>query len=158
VEASLIGKALNFGFNDYGFESHASKINYNRWLNYVANHINLNIAKKNLRFTIVCNKTTLSILNLFKVSGFILAYHLITKNGQTSVVVYIYFYKKTLLFRNLKIISTASRSFFITRKALFLIEKRTLNSILMLSTSHGIISHTKALQKGIGGKLLFLVF
>lgn len=158
MEASLIGKALNFGFNDYGFESHASKINYNHWLNYVTNQVNLNIAKKNLRFTIICNKTTLSILNLLKTSGLILNYYLIIKNNQTSAVVYIYFYKKTLLFRNFKIISTASRSFFITRKVLFLIEKRTLNSIFVLSTPKGIISHKKALQEGIGGKLLFLIF
>lgn len=158
MEASLIGKALNFGFNDYGFESHASKINYNRWLNYVASQINLNVAKKNLRFTIIYNKTVLSILNQFKVLGFVLNYYLVTQNNQTRVVVYIYFYKKALLFKNFKLISTASRSFFITRRALFLIEKRTLNSIFMLSTPKGIISHKKALLEGIGGKLLFLVF
>ena len=29
VEASLIGKALNFGFNDYGFDSRASNLKYN---------------------------------------------------------------------------------------------------------------------------------
>ena len=51
METSLIGKALNFGFNECEFESRVSNI-YSYSLNYTLNQININLKKRNLKFYI----------------------------------------------------------------------------------------------------------
>ena len=157
MEASLIGKALNFGFNDYGFDSHASKLNFNYWLPYIINQINLNSAKKNLKFCVTFNKTNMTLLKILNKFGVILSYSLIKEKNFFKIIVYIYYFKNILFFKNFQQISTSSKSFFISSRMLFLLNKRTANSIFLLSTNNGIISHNEALKKNIGGKLLLLL-
>ncbi len=157
MEASLTGKALNFGFNDYGFDSHASKLNFNYWLPYLINQINLNAAKKNFKFHIVFNKTNLSLLKVLSKFGVVLSYSLTKEKSFFKIVVYIYYFKNILFFKNFQQISTSSKSFYITSQMLFLLSKRSANSIFLLSTSYGVISQQEALKKNIGGKLLLLL-
>ncbi len=64
METSLIGKALDFGSNDCGFESRVSNIFYNYSYNYVINHLVFNTQKKNLKFEISHTKKNLKLLIL----------------------------------------------------------------------------------------------
>lgn len=157
MEASLTGKALNFGFNDYGFESRASNLNSNFWLPYLINQINLNLAKKSLKFYIFFNKSNILLLNIFQKLGVILSYSIVQKNGHTRIMVYLYYYKKTLFFKNFKLISSASHSYYITSHMLRMLNKRMGNSILLLSCNQGIVTQKTALSKNIGGKLLLML-
>lgn len=59
METSLIGKAADFGSEEYGFESHVSNMFANSSINTI-NHINLNLKKKKLKFEFKFNKKKLS--------------------------------------------------------------------------------------------------
>ncbi len=154
METSLTGKALDFGSNEYGFESHVSNL-YNYYLNYVLNKIKINQSKKSLFFDIIFSKKNLNIVILFKNLGLIRRFYILKhKNGRFIIRLFILFYKNLPLFLDFKIISKPSISYYISTKALKIIDSRTLNSIFLLSTSFGIITHKEALSLNIGGKLL----
>lgn len=157
MEASLTGKALNFGFNDYGFDSHASKLNFNYWLPYLINQINLNAARKNFKFYVIFNKTNLNLLKTLNRFGVVLSYSLVKDGGFFKIAVYVYYFKNILLLKNFRQISTSSKSFFISAQMLFLLNKRSANSIFLLSTNQGVVSQQEALKKNVGGKLLLLL-
>ncbi len=156
MEASLIGKALDFGSNDYGFESRASKINHKYWLSYVINHLNFGIARKNFRVSINYNKTTLALIKIFKHYGVVANYALKIEKKLT-IIVHIYYYKNLSFIKNYKLLSSIGKSFFITKRMLALLDKKIGGSLLFLSCNAGLISHKIALKKSLGGKLVLLL-
>lgn len=157
METSLIGKALDFGSKEYGFESHVSNTMYNYAWNYVINHLQLNSSKKNLKFDILYTKKILHIIKFFKRIGLIKNFYLFRTNNLIKIKIFIAFHKKLPLCKHMRLISTPSRFFFISYKALLLLHNRTLNSFYVLSTPHGLISHVEALKLRIGGKLMILL-
>lgn len=154
VETSLIGKALNFGFNEYGFESCVSNILYNYNVSYVLNSININKARKNLIFKINFSKRNLIFLRLLKNLNFIHKFLVIKKNNKLCIYIYLYYFKNAWIGKNFKLISTPSKSFFISFKALRLLTKRTGNSIFIISTNLGLVTHNTAVKEKIGGLLI----
>jgi ribosomal protein S8 len=153
MEASLIGKALNFGFSDYGFESRASKL-HNYHLNYVFNHFNLNMAKKFLNFNLIYNKKNLKIALIFKKTGILKKYYFFKKNNFKFIKLFVFFYKAAPICKKVKIITTPTKTFSISFKALKFLHRRTNNSIYVLSTPFGLMSHFTAIKLKIGGKIL----
>lgn len=157
LETSLIGKALDFGSSDYGFESRVSKMIYNYFYNYVINHLHINSAKKSLKFEIVHSRKVFNLLCVFKKLGCLKSFFIFKNNKNLKIRIFIYFYKKSPIFKNFKLISTPSKSFCISLKALKLLHNRTQNSLYLLSTTKGIITHLEALRFKIGGQLLLLI-
>ena len=78
METSLIGKALDFGSNEYGFDPRVSNIRYNTYA-YVVNHLNLAISRKKLFIKIKYTKKTLSLVKALHKIGYISNYSVIVK-------------------------------------------------------------------------------
>jgi len=57
----------------------------------------------------------------------------------------------------MQLISTISKKFTISVKALTILDKSLKNSILLIETSRGIITHKEALRRHLGGLLLCLI-
>jgi ribosomal protein S8 len=70
------------------------------------------------------------------------------------IKIYLYYYKNKIISNNFKILSTPSKSFFLSYKSLRLLSKRTSSSIFILSTDKGILSHKQALNQKLGGLVL----
>ena len=122
---------------------------------YLINHINFAIKKKSRFTTIRLTRKILSLLRLLRALGYLLYLRLSSKKHFKSyVIITPIFYKTTTFYPSIKLISTPSKKFSVTIKALRIIDKSLKHSILILETSHGLITHKKALRYGIGGFLL----
>lgn len=158
---SLIGKALNFGFNEYGFESRVSKINYFCPINYLINNINFNSKNKKIFFKIRITNKMIYFLQLFKKYNLISSFYLykIKKNKLNFIYAFIFssysknlnitFYYKSFYLKN--------RRLRVSLKALSLLKHRTGDSIYLLSTPCGVINHNQALESNKSGFFLGLI-
>jgi ribosomal protein S8 len=158
METSLIGKALDFGSNDWGFESPVSKLSINYTLNYTLNHISINTLGKNLSFKIYYTQKILKILKILKNLGVIRRFYLLkTNKNKTLVRVYPFYYKNRITYGFLKIFSTPSKSFFISYRALRYLNKCSGGSHYLIETNEGIVTHKIAIKKKLGGKFFALI-
>lgn len=159
METSLIGKALDFGSNECGFESHVSSVPYST-PNYVANHLNISNAKKKNTKTIILTKKSLKIVKTLWTYGVVHRY-LIRKNDKNTLPKYFItfttlVYQTKPFFRGVRVVSTPSRKHTISLNALRKASHSLKISTVLLSTPYGVISHHEALQRKIGG-LIFAV-
>lgn len=146
-----------FGSKECRFEPCVSNIRYNV-NSYVANHFNILNSKKNPRITIKYTTKSISIIKLLYSSRIIQSY-LITEDDRSIKYITFcsYHYKNTPFFSHFKIVSTPSKCQLISLSALRIISKSIGNSVLILETDKGIITHTSALAYKIGGRLLGVV-
>lgn len=156
METSLIGKALDFGSNDYGFESHVSNSLKIYHLAYISNFIKINSRRKNLNFIVYYNKRNLTFLTVLQSIGAIRKFITFTdyKTNKKFIKIFIYYYKNLPIYSYLKIISSPSQSYYVSFNSLRLLHKRTGGSIFLISTSRGVITHTYALRLRLGGRIL----
>lgn len=166
LETSLIGKALDFGSSEYGFDPRVSNIRYNTYA-YVVNHLNLATARKKLFIKIRYTRKTLDLTKaLFKI-GYISNYSIIVSNPvglipldssydprYTYIFINLIFFKNTPFFKSLRLVSTPSKKHVTTLKALGVINQSIKSSVLILSTPYGIVDHKEALKMGTGGTIL----
>lgn len=68
-----------------------------------------------------------------------------------------FFYKRSPFFKGVRLISTPSKAFTIKITTLNILNKSLGNTILLLETSRGIITHGEALKFHIGGRLLCVI-
>jgi len=54
-------------------------------------------------------------------------------------------------------VSSPSKKFYITTSSLILLQKIFKSSILILSTSKGLLTGTEALSLGVGGSVIYVV-
>jgi ribosomal protein S8 len=106
---------------------------------------------KNLTFFIFFTKKNLSFIKILKSFNFIHKYSLIKKNNQFFLKLFVFFFRKKNISSNFKIISKPSKFFFISYKALRLLNKRTGSSIFIISTNRGFLSHHQAIKNKLGG-------
>ena len=66
-------------------------------------------------------------------------------------------YKNTPFFGYIKLVTTKSRKHRISYRALVKLRRPLQTSIMILSTSTGLITHHEALKRRIGGDILFIV-
>ena len=161
---SLTGKALDFGSNEYGFDSRVSNIRYNSYA-YVVNHLNLSISRKKLRIKFKYTRKTLDLTKALLSIGYISNYSVVSRNEFSEIHTlldsknsWIYvsttFFKNTPFFKSLKLVSTPSKKHVTTLKALRVINLSIKSSVLILSTPYGIINHREAIRIGTGGTIL----
>ena len=163
METSLIGKALDFGSNEYGFDPRVSNLYYNSYA-YVVNHLNLAITRKKLKIRLKRTRRTLELVRALSRIGYLSNYTITrsssVKNLQQvpSFSDWIYinstFYKHTSFFKGLRLVSTPSKKHTVTLKALQVINLSIKSSLLILSTPYGIIDHKEALRIKTGGIIL----
>lgn len=159
METSLIGKALDFGSNEYGFESHVSNINIKCKYVYTFTRLNLTVAKRLHKQKLIFSKKVFRIIKVLFRLGFIHKYLIVfnTNKVPTHVWVTFFFYRNTPFFKTLRIVSTPSKKFYISATSLRVLNKVTKWSVILLSTSIGVISHAEALKRNIGGLIIGIV-
>ena len=156
MEASLIGKALVFGSKECRFEPCVSNLTYS--INsYIANHFNILNSKKQPRITVKFTKKSYKLIQLLYNSRIIQNYLVINRHNKKYIIFNTYYYKSTSYFSHLKIVSTPSKAHTISLKALKISNKSLGNSIMILETDKGVITHTEALSYKIGGKILGVI-
>jgi len=86
------------------------------------------------------------------VSNFLIHYKPLIKISFT-----VFFYKNTSFFKKIQIISTPSKKFFISKEVMLMTRKVFKSSIIVLSTSKGLLSSNEAVLLGLGGKLVYII-
>jgi ribosomal protein S8 len=133
---------------------------YNAY-SYVVNHFNLVNSKKQVKKTIVLTKKTLRLVTVLHSQG-VINHFLIHKSTLSGVPKYYItfsplFYKSTPFFKNVRLVTTPSRKHTISLTALRMASHSVRSSVILLSTSQGIIPHTEALNLQIGGLILCIL-
>jgi ribosomal protein S8 len=156
LEASLIGKALVFGSKECRFEPCVSKLNYSV-NSYVANHFNILNSKKIPRITIKLTKKTLRLVNILYKMRVIQSYIISTKDESKYITFNSHYYRGIPYFSHLKVVSTPSKACNISVKALRVANKSLGNSIILLETDKGLITHIEAISTNTGGRILGVI-
>ena len=158
METSLIGKALDFGPKECGFESLVSKMLPYNYTAFLVNHINFAIATKKRWILFRYTKKSLRLLKLFKQVG-VLQFYIVSSNSNSYKMIKLspFFYKNMSFFRKIKLVSTPSKRFNLKLRTLQILSKSLGETILILETSSGIITHIDALKLKIGGKILLVI-
>ena len=68
-----------------------------------------------------------------------------------------FFFKKTVFFKKIRLISTSTKYFSIKLNSLRLLNSSLGSTLLILETSSGLVTHKEALRKNISGKLLCIL-
>jgi len=124
---------------------------------YVANHFNILNTKKLPRISIDFNKKTNRLVSALYANRLIQGYLVSNSLKKDSILINSKYYRGIPYFSHFKIISSPSKSYSISLSALRVINKSMGNSILIIETDKGIISHSEAISYGVGGKLLGIV-
>ena len=152
MKTSLIGKALNFGFRDCGFEPYVFNIKIKNY-SYLISSLNIIISKKSRFIKIKSNLKLLKLIMVLKKLGLINSF--IILNYKINLIkISPFFYKNTTFFKLIKLISASSKKFSIRLKALKLINFSLGEAILLIETSKGILTHKEAIRLNTGGFLL----
>jgi ribosomal protein S8 len=112
------------------------------------------------RFTVIqFNKKILRLFKLLAQIGCVTYYCHNVQNSQRRLLVFSPFYfKKMTFYKTVKLVSTPSKKFTLTLKALKILNKSLKNSFLILETSGGLITHKEALKLRLGGYILCIMF
>lgn len=128
--------------------------NYNSSISYVINLININVARRNLVFKAVLTKKTLPFVRILKRLGFIHRYAVVRERNVLTLRVYLYYYRGARIGCGFRLLFKPSKSFFASVHALRLLGKRSGNSVYILSTTRGLLTHAEALSCNTGGTLV----
>lgn len=158
METSLIGKALDFGPKECGFEPLVSKVLPYNSIAFLINHINFAIATRKKWILFRYTKKILRVLRLLKKIG-IIQFYIASKNISSTQVVKLspFFYKNTSFFRRIKLVSTPSKRFNLKLRTLQILNQSLGETIIILETSHGVMTHIDALRLKTGGKILLVI-
>jgi len=69
----------------------------------------------------------------------------------------LYYYRQTTFFKHIQLLSTISKKFTVSLKALVILDRSLKHTVLLLETSNGIINHKEALKQRTGGLMLCLI-
>ena len=161
METSLIGKAVDFGSKEYGFDSRVSKYMRYNTNAYVINHVNLTIARKAVFTSIIFTRKTYPLVKLLHRLGCIHNFVVTTQTRAGARRKFItfstFFYRNTVFFKDLRNVSTPSRRHTISLKALRIASSYLKASTLILSTPKGLLTHPEALRLHTGGLIVALL-
>lgn len=121
---------------------------------YVTNHLNIAISRKLLRIRIVYAKSTIKLVKILFSIGVIKNFTVVKSVRGYYIWLTPFFYKGVCFFKSLRLISTSSKKFYITYRALRLLSRSVGSSIYIVSTSKGLMTHYECLRCKIGGILL----
>ena len=161
MSTSLIGKALAFDPSEYRFEPCVLKYMHVYSPSYVQNHIHFALAQRNPQSKIVYTRKTMMIVQILAEIGcihrFIITNNKQLKHSNYTIWLTIFLYNNTPFFKSFRLLSTPSKHYTISYKALRILTSSIGASTIVLSTSRGLITHNDALEKRIGGLLLYIL-
>lgn len=155
METSLIGKALDFGSREYGFESHVSNITVN--INSVAhlvNHFKFSTQKKSLYFDVRVSARSIHLLKLFYDLNLVRRYVKLGSGVYRVYPTYTYYGGTP---RRIDTYLRSSHYVTIPIDVLRIVNQHFLNSYLVLETSKGIMTHQEALKHRVSGRLIMRI-
>lgn len=126
---------------------------YNYTFSYVLNMININKARKSLYFDLLFTSKTIKFVKLFNRLNYIFRYEML-KDKKIFIRIYLTYSNSVNLGKNFKIISKPSHKFYVTCQSLRLLQKKTGDSVFIISTSYGLLTHKEALTQNTGGLVL----
>lgn len=153
--ASLIGKALNFGFRECRFDSYAPSLIKLLALpySYTINHLKIAVRRKAFYFLLYNTKKVVKFLRVLRELNVIRRFHA-TPSSQIKVFPTYSKEVNTSYIRNY----TRSKNPIVLRyKALALLAKFFGNSTIVIHSSRGLLTHREALQAATGGILVCII-
>ena len=155
MESSLIGKALDFGSREYGFESHVSnsitKINS---LAHFVNHFKIATNQKSLYFDVHLTTRSLQLLVLFYNLNLVRRYLKLSNSNYRVYPTYTFYRNRT---RKIKIYLKSNHYLTIPIKLLKTVNLTRPYSHLILETNKGILTHKQALNFKVSGRLILII-
>lgn len=131
---------------------------YHSPYSYLIAHVNLAFKNDRRIHRLLCTKRVLKLLKVLRRVGCLTYLLLHSKNKSHKYLLFTpYYYRQTTFFRGIRLVSTISKKFTVTFKALVILNKSIKNSLLLLETSRGIITHREALRFRIGGLILCII-
>nr|ASY95737.1 ribosomal protein S8 [Stylonychia lemnae] len=132
---------------------------YNDSTNYVFNHIKFNLKNKKIYFHLPYLRKTWELIIFFKKYSLVSTYTLIknkksNKNNKINKIfikIYLSYYRNLSTTSNFKMLSTITKTFYISYRSLKILNLRTGCGLYLISTSYGLMFHTQAIEKHLGG-------
>lgn len=121
---------------------------------YVINHVNLTLGNKIPQTTILYTKTTHKLIYFFYKLGCINNFFIHNRAGKAYISFSVLFYKNSPFFKSVRLVSSPARRHTITYRALRIANQSLGSSILILSTTQGLLTHQDALKLQLGGLVL----
>ena len=152
METSLIGKALDFGSREYGFESHVSNfiVRINAHAHFL-NHYKIATSKKHLYFDVRVTSRSYPLLRLFFELNLVRRYATLSHHFYRVYPNYTYVKRYSRQFDSyLK----SNHYLTISLNVLKVVNRNLPTSYLVLETDRGLLTHKEALRYGVGGRLL----
>ena len=148
METSLTGKALDFGSNEYGFESRVSKnMNSKQYLEFITKY-NTCVKKKKSSFTISYTQSNYQLSQLFARLGLVRIIHSSTRTNLLILPIYSKVFKETRLSR-LRFYSAKPKP--VSLRALQVLHYTSPLTQLVLSTPYGVLTSQEAVARKTGG-------
>lgn len=155
METSLIGKALDFGSRQYGFESRVSNYPMSQHpYTHFLNHLKLASLRKRLSFKFRLTKKLKPLAKLLQSLNVIRRYHRNADNSYTVFPAYTHFRRYS---RKIKAFTRSDGKIKLTLKALRILNISTPHTYYVLETPLGIITHKEAIRYSTGGNLLLTI-
>ena len=160
--ASLIGKALDFGPSEYGFESHASRyLILSNTYSYFISHVNLAVRKKHAQTTVRYSKHSHQLLHLLYQTGcihnYLIHWGVVRFKPRKFITFSVTYYRGTPFFKSVRVVTTPSRKHTISLKALSVVNKSFKSTIMILSSTRGLITHKEAIRSKVSGQVLAII-
>jgi len=121
-------------------------------------NVNLAFKSKKRISVIICTKKILRLLKALRKEGCVSYLLLGSRNPHRRRLVFsLYYYRHTTFFKHIQLLSTISKKFTVSLKALTILDRALKQTVLLLETSSGIINHKEALRRRTGGLMLCLI-
>lgn len=114
------------------------------------------LASKSKYVVIKYNKKILNLLYILNKVGYLNSFIILSKSKKL-IKLSPFFFRKTVFFKKVRLISTSTKYFSIKLNSLKLLSTSLGGTLLILETSSGLITHKEALKKNISGKLLCIL-
>jgi len=128
---------------------------------YIQNHVHFALAQKNPQSKVIYTRKTIMIIQVLADIGcihrYLIASNKLSKYNNYNIWLTIFLYNNTPFFKSFRLLSTPSRRYTISYKALRILSVSIGASTIILSTSFGLITHEDALERRIGGLLLYIL-
>ena len=157
MNTSLNGKALGFGSSKYRFESYVFNIIKLKPNIYIYSHINFIFKKYNQYLKLFFSYKILIIIKILVFSGYLYKFFISKFSNYYYIFITLFFYKYTPFFKSFILISSQIKKYYINFKTLRLLAITLKTSILIISSSQGLITHTQALKLKLGGIILYVI-
>ena len=153
---SLIGKAVDFGSKEYGFEPRVSTISFFN-ISQTSTNINMSLGRQTPCGLLTFSKTNYKLIKIIHSLGLVDNVWVLYRGNHRFIRYSFLFYKNRPFFHKIKNVSTSTKKYFMSLRSLRIITKYTKSTTLILSTSRGVVTHRNALKLGLGGVILYIV-